>query len=135
MNVPVTATLPPRAGHRVPGRRPLRAGRFSGVWRPRSAAVCLVGLGLLILAVAVNTGRGEYPISIAEVLGVLAGEGDDGQRFVILELRLPRALTGALVGAALAVAGAITQAVARNPLASPDILLSLIHISEPTRPY
>ncbi len=122
MNVPVTATLPPRAGPRVPGRRPMRAGRFSGVWRPRSAAVCLVGLGLLVLAVAVNTGRGEYPISVGEVLGVLAGGGDDGQRFVILELRLPRALTGALVGAALAVAGAITQAVARNPLASPDIL-------------
>jgi iron complex transport system permease protein len=39
-----------------------------------------------------------------------------------MELRLPRALTGALVGLALGLAGAITQAVARNPLASPDVL-------------
>ena len=40
----------------------------------------------------------------------------------MLELRLPRTLTGALVGAALGISGAITQTVARNPLASPDIL-------------
>ncbi|MDQ4119501.1 MAG: iron chelate uptake ABC transporter family permease subunit, partial [Actinomycetota bacterium] len=38
------------------------------------------------------------------------------------ELRLPRSLTGALVGAALAVSGAIFQSIARNPLASPDII-------------
>ena len=40
----------------------------------------------------------------------------------MLDLRLPRSLTGALVGAALAVSGAITQSIARNPLASPDII-------------
>ena len=39
-----------------------------------------------------------------------------------MELRLPRALTGALVGAALGLSGAIIQSIARNPLASPDIL-------------
>jgi iron complex transport system permease protein len=39
-----------------------------------------------------------------------------------MELRLPRALTGALVGSALALSGAIIQSIARNPLASPEIL-------------
>jgi iron complex transport system permease protein len=56
------------------------------------------------------------------VLAVLLGGGDSSQQFIVLELRLPRTLTGVLVGAALGLSGAITQAVARNPLASPDIL-------------
>lgn len=114
----MTATLPPR----VAGRPPLRAGRFSGVWRPRMVAVTLIGAGLVVLVAAVNIGLGDFPISITEVLAVLLGGGDGSQRFIVLELRLPRTLTGILVGAALALSGAITQAVARNPLASPDIL-------------
>ncbi|MDQ3762583.1 MAG: iron chelate uptake ABC transporter family permease subunit [Actinomycetota bacterium] len=107
---------------RVPGRVPLRLGRFSGVWRPRMIVVTLVGLGLVVLVSAVNIGRGDFPISLVEVLAVLVGGGDGAQQFIVLELRLPRTLTGILVGAALGLSGAITQTVARNPLASPDIL-------------
>lgn len=43
-------------------------------------------------------------------------------QFLVLELRLPRTLTGLLVGAALGLSGAILQAITRNPLASPDFL-------------
>jgi iron complex transport system permease protein len=92
------------------------------VWRARPIAVLLVGLGLLVLVAAANLGRGDFPISVLEVLTVFTGGGDDLQRTIVLELRLPRTLTGALVGAALGLSGAITQSVARNPLASPDIL-------------
>lgn len=127
VDLDTTGTLPQRSPSgsgqvRVPGRVPLRVGRVSGVWRPRSLLLVLVGLAVLLLAVAVNTGRGEYPISVPEVLAVLFGGGEGPGQFVVLELRLPRSLTGALVGAALGVAGAITQAVARNPLASPDLI-------------
>ncbi len=112
-------TAPPR----VPGRPPLRIGRrFSGVWRPRSMLVAALGLAATVLAMAVNIGRGEYPISVLEVLGVLFGGGEDTGRFIVLELRLPRSLTGALVGAAFGISGAITQAITRNALASPDII-------------
>nr|WP_211176747.1 iron chelate uptake ABC transporter family permease subunit [Pseudonocardia acidicola] len=97
-------------------------GRVSAVWRPRSVAALVLGGAVLVLAMAVNIGRGEFPISIGEVLAVLAGGGDPSQQFIVLELRLPRSLTGALVGAALGASGAILQAVARNPLASPDII-------------
>ncbi|MGH3615616.1 MAG: FecCD family ABC transporter permease [Pseudonocardia sp.] len=107
---------------RVAGRPPIRAGRFSGVWRVRMIAVTLVGIGLVVLAAAANIGRGDFPISLGEVLAVLFGGGDSAEQFIVLELRLPRTLTGILVGAALGLSGAITQAVARNPLASPDIL-------------
>lgn len=85
-------------------------------------AVTLVGIGLVVLAAAANIGRGDFPISLGEVLAVLFGGGDSAEQFIVLELRLPRTLTGILVGAALGLSGAITQAVARNPLASPDIL-------------
>ncbi|MGH3935960.1 MAG: FecCD family ABC transporter permease [Pseudonocardiaceae bacterium] len=117
----MTTTATPHR-ERVAGRPPLRIGRFSGVWRPRMIIVTLVGLGLLVLVAAANIGRGDFPISIGEVLSVLSGGGDNAQRFIVLELRLPRTLTGMLVGAALGLSGAITQTVARNPLASPDIL-------------
>ncbi|GAA4545589.1 FecCD family ABC transporter permease [Pseudonocardia xishanensis] len=116
----MTATAAPAV--KVAGRRPLRRGPVSGVWRPRNAAVIVGGLVVLVLALAVNIGRGEFPISIPEVLAVLVGGGDAGQQFIVLELRLPRSLTGVLVGGALAVAGAIMQSIARNPLASPDII-------------
>jgi iron complex transport system permease protein len=106
----------------VPGRRPLRWGPVSTVLRLRPALVVLIALAVLVLALAVNLGRGEYPISVGQVLAVLFGGGERGQRLVVLQLRLPRSSTGALVGAAFAVAGAITGSVARNPLASPDII-------------
>jgi iron complex transport system permease protein len=110
------------ARKRVPGRPALRLVPFSVVWRPRTVLVLGIGLVVLLLGMALNIGRGDFPISIGEVLSVLAGGGDQGQRFIVMDLRLPRSLTGLLVGAALAVAGAITQSIARNPLASPDMI-------------
>lgn len=103
-------------------RRPLRIGPASGVLRVRPLIVLAACAAVLLVAAAANLGRGDYPIAITEVLATLFGGGDAGQQLVVLELRLPRTLTGALVGGALAVSGAILQAVARNPLASPDII-------------
>lgn len=106
----------------VPGRRPLRLGPVSAPWRPRHAVVVLGALAAAVALAAVGTGMGEYPIDPLRVLQVLGGAGDAYERLVVLELRLPRALTGALVGLALGASGAVTQTVARNPLASPDVL-------------
>jgi iron complex transport system permease protein len=54
-------------------------------------------------------------------LALTAFDGSTGH-IIIRTLRVPRALIGALVGAALAVAGAIMQGLTRNPLADPGIL-------------
>ncbi|MFE3453333.1 FecCD family ABC transporter permease [Nonomuraea sp. NPDC059194] len=99
----------------------VRIGGLSWRVRPRGVAVTVVGLVLLVLLMALNMRIGDIPMSVAEVLRAVVDTGSDNH-FVVMDLRLPRALTGALVGAALALAGAITQSIARNPLASPEIL-------------
>ncbi|MDP2711503.1 MAG: iron chelate uptake ABC transporter family permease subunit [Solirubrobacteraceae bacterium] len=75
-----------------------------------------------LLALTLSVGRGDFPIAPLEVLSTLTGAGDEATRFVVLELRLPRALTAVLTGIALGIAGAIFQDLARNPLVSPDII-------------
>ncbi|WP_315770134.1 FecCD family ABC transporter permease [Rhodococcoides kroppenstedtii] len=107
---------------RVAGRPAFRLGRFSTVRRPARVLITLGVTAALFLLFCLNIGRGDYPLSIPDVVNVLLGGGSRIERFVVTELRLPRALTGALVGAALAVAGAVTQSITRNALASPDIL-------------
>lgn len=65
---------------------------------------------------------GDFPIAISDVLATLFGGGNEDSTFIVRTLRLPRGLTGALVGAAFGLAGAIYQRLARNPLASPDVI-------------
>ena len=76
----------------------------------------------LVLAVLAAVRFGSVPLSTGEVLRALRSGGDPVQRDIVLGLRLPRALLGALVGGGLAVAGATFQALLRNPLAEPYIL-------------
>ena len=88
----------------------------------------MVGVLTLLLGAAILTGLalGAVDVSPGDVLGALArrlsgtssGTGDA----VIAEIRLPRVLLAALVGACLAAAGTIYQALFRNPLADPYIL-------------
>ncbi|MEV8516491.1 iron chelate uptake ABC transporter family permease subunit [Dactylosporangium sp. NPDC051484] len=107
------------------GRRVLvlRAGRAaSSRVGLRAAATCAV---LLVAAVAVAVlalGSGEFTASPAEVLRALAGDGSRAVRLVVVEWRLPRVLLALLVGAAMGLAGAIFQALTRNPLGSPDVM-------------
>ncbi|MDP2959204.1 MAG: iron ABC transporter permease [Longimicrobiales bacterium] len=86
-----------------------------------------LGLGVLLLAalaasVVLGVRFGSVDLSTGEVLAALAGGGEDWHRRIVLELRLPRMLLGALVGGGLALAGATFQALLRNPLAEPYIL-------------
>jgi iron complex transport system permease protein len=88
--------------------------------RPLAVATALGAAGLLVLVVSVAVG--EFSIPLADVVASLAGAGDRATDFIVLDLRLPRAVTGLLAGAALAVAGAVFQDLTRNPLVSPDIV-------------
>lgn len=65
---------------------------------------------------------GDFPISASRVLATLQGHGTAGEEFIVYTLRLPRALTAILVGAAFGASGAAYQSLTRNPLGSPDII-------------
>ncbi|WEF24840.1 iron ABC transporter permease [Paracoccus sp. S3-43] len=87
--------------------------------------VLAVVLALLLAAVAlVSLGHGASGVSAPRVLADwLAGrEIALTDRVVLLDIRLPRLVTGILVGAALAVSGAVMQGLFRNPLADPGLL-------------
>lgn len=100
---------------------PLRVAGLSWRVRLRGVVIVVAGLAVLALLMALNMRIGDLPMSLGAVLRATV-DASMPEHFVIMELRLPRALTGALVGAALALSGAIIQSIARNPLASPEIL-------------
>lgn len=100
----------------------VRGRSWSFAVHPRSVVVGLV-LVVATLVVAVwSIMVGDFPLSVRQVLAAVFGHGDDEAEFVVETLRLPRALTGVLVGAALGMSGAVFQSIARNPLGSPDII-------------
>jgi iron complex transport system permease protein len=94
----------------------------SFVWRPWLVSVSLVLAAAAFLVFCVSIGVGDFPIGLPQVIRTLLGRGEQVDEFVIMDLRMPRALAGLVVGIALGVSGAITQSIARNPLASPDVL-------------
>ncbi|MFQ6325088.1 FecCD family ABC transporter permease [Nocardia sp. CWNU-33] len=107
-----------------PGRvRPaLRIGPLSLVLRPTMLLVVLMLAAVLSAMFCLDMTIGDAHIPVGRVLDVLTGGGTRSQRFIVLESRLPRALTAVVVGAALGLAGALTQSILHNPLAAPDVL-------------
>jgi ABC-type Fe3+-siderophore transport system permease subunit len=84
--------------------------------------VILVLALLLAVAVVVSAGVGAVAVPPDHVLAVLLGAGEEIERRIIVEFRLPRIVIAVLAGAALSVSGTILQGVTRNPLASPAVL-------------
>lgn len=83
----------------------------------------LLMLSLLLLASAgLSLCLGSFSTPPLQVLNALAAPQSSDITFIIWELRLPRIALAVLVGAALAIAGAILQSIVRNPLASPDVI-------------
>ncbi len=93
------------------------------VLTPWRMATVLLGLGaLLALAVVLGLLVGPSALSAGEVWSSLSGETGGAAADIVLRVRLPRVVLAALVGASLAVAGTLFQALLRNPLADPYIL-------------
>ncbi len=76
----------------------------------------------LIAAILLALLLGSVPLSPGRVLSALGLQGNPGDTLVIWQIRMPRALAAALVGAALGMSGAALQGLLRNPLAEPGIL-------------
>ena len=86
----------------------------------------ILALVVLVASMVGSLAVGARYIPPAEVLRTLLdaldGRGAGEVREIVVGLRLPRAFVGAVVGAALGVAGALIQALTRNPLAEPGLL-------------
>jgi len=83
---------------------------------------------LLVALAVVSLFMGVYVFEKHSVIDILTGainnDGSipDSDRFVLMDLRLPRIIMGVLIGSALAVSGTCLQGMFRNPLATPDLL-------------
>lgn len=88
----------------------------------RTSAVTVVVVALTLVTSALALTIGDFRVPLGEVLQTLVGQGTQINDYVVLGIRLPRLLTGLLVGAALAAGGAVFQSLTRNPLGSPDVV-------------
>ncbi|WP_205598473.1 iron ABC transporter permease [Halomonas sp. NO4] len=84
--------------------------------------LCLGLTALLAVAALASLLLGAGEVGPGRALAALVGRGDEEARFVVASLRGPRTLVGVAVGLSLGVAGALLQAVSRNPLAEPGLL-------------
>ena len=110
----------------VTALRPLPEAPEVSLAQTRPAGVRALGLLALLAALAVaivaSLAIGARSIPPLEVWQILLGDHTGQNAAVIMQLRLPRTLIAIVAGAALGVAGALIQAVTRNPLADPGIL-------------
>ncbi|MBQ3312948.1 MAG: iron ABC transporter permease [Prevotella sp.] len=89
----------------------------------KGSVYCL-GLGLVVMVLfALNLLLGSVSIPAGDVISILLGDetAKASWQFIILESRLPQAITATLCGAALAVSGLMLQTAFRNPLAGPSV--------------
>ncbi|MFZ3579284.1 FecCD family ABC transporter permease [Virgibacillus sp. DJP39] len=83
----------------------------------------IIGLIALIIAMFfVSLSTGVIHLSPLEVINTLIGQGTDKQELILFDFRLPGIVLALLIGAGLAVSGAILQGVTQNDLADPGIL-------------
>lgn len=120
---PTPGGTPEQDGEPAPGRGTAGPSRTRGT----ASAVRLPGLllaacVLLTLIAVTSIAVGAKAVPPADVLRVLLHGRQVAQDAIVLDLRLPRTLLGIAVGAALAAAGVLMQALTRNPLADPGIL-------------
>ena len=77
---------------------------------------------LLILGFVISVSCGATDLALEQVLRALMKPGNDSASLIVWNLRLPRTILAALVGANLALSGAILQGIMHNPLADPNII-------------
>lgn len=103
-------------------QQPPRSG-----WRSRAVLVTVLLLILLPVSMGAAVSLGAVSINFVNLaldtfLGTDFGGWEPWQQIILLQVRLPRVLVGALVGGGLALAGAVMQGVFRNPMADPGVI-------------
>ena len=89
----------------------------------RTGAGFAAGLAVLVVLALASLAIGSSPTPVGDVLrAFLAYDPTDNVHLIVRELRVPRSLLAITAGAGLGLAGAVMQAVTRNPLAEPGLL-------------
>lgn len=101
----------------------VRTPKTSNRIQIRLAVVALTFIGAAALLAIVAIGIGDYPVNTWEITKAIFGAEDTRfHRIVVVEWRMPLAISAVVFGALLGIGGAIFQSMTRNPLGSPDII-------------
>lgn len=95
---------------------------YESTKRRRGLTVLAVIAALIVLVFIISVNTGYIRLTPMELLNTLLGKGTDKQELILFDFRLPRIVISVLIGAGLAVSGAVMQGVFRNDLADPGIL-------------
>lgn len=90
--------------------------------RNRTGVIFLLLSLFLFLFFIIDIITGSTTIEIREIFLSLTGKGDPQNGVILMQFRLPKALTSVLAGAAMSVSGLLMQTLFRNPLAGPDVM-------------
>lgn len=107
---------------RRPGHVVMRTRLFDLRFNWRVLTFVLMAIGFALVLALWSMTLGSFPISVTDVFLAAIDQGTAQHEFIVQELRMPRILAALLVGAALAMSGAIFQGLVRNELVSPDII-------------
>ncbi|MGX6449986.1 iron chelate uptake ABC transporter family permease subunit, partial [Patulibacter sp. S7RM1-6] len=100
----------------------LRRGRASVLIGRRAASAVGLLAALTVACVVAALVVGSSSIGVGDALAALLGVGDPRADLLVWDLRMPRVVAGLAAGGALGVAGLLTQTLADNRLATPDVL-------------
>lgn len=90
--------------------------------RKRTTFVFAALFIILFIFIVLNLAQAFIPLSFQEAFWALIGQGSETNMIIVWKMNFPRVIMACLVGAGLGIAGAVMQAVFRNPMASPYIL-------------
>ncbi|MFI6980440.1 Fe(3+)-hydroxamate ABC transporter permease FhuB [Embleya sp. NPDC050154] len=118
---PLLARLPRRL-RAVPEHLVLRRGGLSLLLPGRAVLTTTVLAVALVGAVVLSVYSGQRELGLVRTFNAVFGRGDHFDVLLVREFRLGRIIAGVAAGAALGVAGCLTQTLARNRLATPELL-------------
>ncbi|WP_439674169.1 Fe(3+)-hydroxamate ABC transporter permease FhuB [Embleya sp. MST-111070] len=107
---------------RLPEHLVVRRGRFSLLLPGRAVLATTLLAVALAAAIVVSVYSGRRELGLVRTFDAILGRGDRFDVLLVREFRLGRIVAGAAAGAALGVAGCLTQTLARNRLATPELL-------------
>ncbi|SHG03404.1 iron complex transport system permease protein [Jatrophihabitans endophyticus] len=121
--VRLSKQAPDRTGDAAATRAAAALIRAPRLRRRRRYALVVTVLVVAVLTVAtIAVSVGDLTVSAPDIVRTILGHGTRFTDVLVLQLRLPRVVLAMLAGAALALSGALFQALLHNALASPDIL-------------